>query len=812
MNRAILWFLGGALCVASLASSAEEALDATDRAYIAQALARLRMTLFDLGFKKDVADSELVLPEARRFLRDPLALPTFADNLLAELRATPHGAPPTNAVQHIYETALAIQPLLPPPNRAAFEAWALEFLSDKADRRRFAPKLFRRDEALELQDDETANAILGVPMDCQRLDRALRALMEAVRAAVSALPSDDCTRDTPLGKIICTSKSRQTFTHEAFLIIATGNDNLFLNSAGGANGLEGRPISIVIATGHGNRYLSTNIVAQGAGLFGIGILVDLGSNSTFTARHIAQGAGLYGCGALIAGKGRQQFEADTFCQGAGFFGYGLLWQQGGDTSYRAANKAQGFGGVAGKGVILDESGDDSYFAGGKYPCSWTPGRHFSLAQGFGFGMRPFAGGGVGVLCDLAGNDRYEAGVYGQGASYWYSVGWLFDRAGNDTYKAYQYCQGAGFHLSSGALIDGGGDDTYTAHAICQGGAHDYSVGMLIDRDGDDRYTADSTAQGGAINNSFAMLLDRSGHDTYIGTDPAQSQAAGHDGGKREYGSIALLLDLGGEDFYSQGWRNNSTWRKPFYGAGLDCEARTVIWSRAETPSPKEPEPEPVVRSPKRRYREVDVHHPLERLTRRAISEPETEEERKAVSAANEELKRRATEVLPYLLRRVDSPNVLLRVKAEELVDQLGTNAVPALVEALQTAPNDETARVACYFLARFESATNAIPFVLPLLSREKTRTTALYTLGHLRAREAFDAALAALDDKDELVRLRAAQALGRIGDCRAIPRLRAARRDEWWDVRFAAEEALKKCQSDRLRFGEVSCKTTRQIP
>jgi len=127
---------------------------------------------------------------------------------------------------------------------------------------------------------------------------------------------------------------------------------------------------------------------------------------------------------------------------------------------------------------------------------------------------------------------------------------------------------------------------------------------------------------------------------------------------------------------------------------------------------------------------------------------------------------------------------------EELVDLVGTNAAPMLATAIRSAKSDEAARVACYFLARFETATNAISSVLPLLEREKTRATALYTLGHLRAREAFDAALAALDDKNELVRLRAAQALGRIGDHRAIPSLETTRRDEWWDVRFAAEEAL----------------------
>ena len=807
-----------ALCVLSLAFCvgvfAEDALDATDRAYIREALAKLRMTPHDLGFKKDIANSDFVMPEVRRFLQEPLALADYSqkhlqsETSLSSLAWRTQGCgedlvrvgaiintstnwPPI--VKDIAFTTTWCKDALPKPDRAAFDAWVLEFLSDKADRRRLVPDLFRRDEALDLQDDEIANAILnaGERANLPVLKATYRKLMFEVERVVTMLDTNavcEFTGDTSLGKIICTSKSHQTFTNEAFLIIATGNDNLFLNSAGGANGLEGRPVSIVIATGHGNRYVSTNIVAQGAGLFGIGILVDLGSNTTFTARHIAQGAGLFGCGELVTGKGRQQFEADTFAQGAGFFGSGILWQRGGDTGYRLAQKGQGFGGVAGIGQLLDESGDDSYFAGGKYPCAWTPGQNFSLAQGFGFGMRPFAGGGIGVLCDLAGNDRYEAGVYGQGASYWYSVGLLLDRGGNDTYKAYQYCQGAGIHLSSGALIDWSGNDTYTAHAICQGGAHDYSVGMLIDRAGNDKYTGVSTAQGAAINNSFAMLLDRSGDDSYTGTDPKQSQAAGHDGGKREYGSIALLLDLGGDDTYSQGWRNNSTWTKPFYGAGLDCEARPVFWTDVARLCESAPLTERRFTEAAYKYRgNVDVHHPVERLLRRAISDEGAE-------PANKELKARAVEVLPYLLTRADSPNVVLRSKVEELVDIVGTNAAPMLAEAIRSAKNDEAARVCCYFLARFETATNAIPAVLSLLSREKTRATAFYTLGHLRAREALDAAMAALNDKNELVRLRAAQALGRIGDRRAIPSLEKARHDEWWDVRFAAEEALKQLQ------------------
>ena len=159
--------------------------------------------------------------------------------------------------------------------------------------------------------------------------------------------------------------------------------------------------------------------------------------------------------------------------------------------------------------------------------------------------------------------------------------------------------------------------------------------------------------------------------------------------------------------------------------------------------------------------------------------------------AAEELKKRAAEALPYLVMRLDSPNVLVRAKAEELIDSLGTNSIPTLIEGIDHAKNDEIARLCCYFLARFdEKASAAIPHILPLIDRDKTRTTAFYALGHLRAREAFTPALTALNDQRELVRMRAAQALGRIANARAIPKLIAALNDEMWNVRYAAEDSL----------------------
>ena len=832
------------LPVVGLFAETPAAFDATDDRALQLALRALKMTETDLGFQKTNVESELVLSKSRQFLQEPLRLSAYAQTVmsncafastLSELiffawRGLAHTgytfsgsihalrvdtvfltkvpAPVAQAVRRITDASAAAAKFLkragPSDGAAALAGFASEALhidKDKAEIESWQnlgidtgalTNYLARDARLDLQDTELANAILNASdkFDLPALMMATTELADAVDNAVAMLRTNqfasdfEYETDTELGKIIVTGTGRHVFTNEAFLIIGLGGDNVYSNSAGGANGLAGRPISIVIDLGNNSQFVSKHSFSQGAGLFGIGILAALGSNCTFQAKHMSQGAGFFGCGILMTGPGKQTLEADTFCQGAGMFGAGILWQRGENSSCRAAYMAQGFGGIQGVGLLLNEHSHNSYFAGGKYPCPWLPGHYFSLSQGFGYGMRPYAGGGIGILCDLAGNNHYEADVYGQGASYWYSVGLFLNAAGHNRYAAHQYCQGAGIHLSTGALVNWGGDNTYTAGHICQGAAHDYAVGMMINRAGNNSFTGDSTAQGAAINNSFALLLNHAGTNTYIGTDPKQSQATGHNGDKREYGSIALLLDLGGHGHYSQGQTNNAIWLKPLYGAGLDGEVPSV-----GAPFRTRPEPifAPHSRPTGRLYQiaPIDPHQPIEHLFRVATSD------RPDAGKAWEDLKHLGTSALEYLIPRLASPNIMIRVKVEELVDNLATNSIPPLIAGLRAATDDDVARLCCYFLARFdEKARAGIPAILPLLKRDKCRATAFYTLGHLRATEAFDPAMAALDKSPELVRLRATQALGKIGDRRAIPALLRMLDDEIYDVRYAAEDAL----------------------
>ena len=149
--------------------------------------------------------------------------------------------------------------------------------------------------------------------------------------------------------------------------------------------------------------------------------------------------------------------------GSGFVGAGLLVDGGGNDLYRLQDYGQGFASVWGYGLLADHAGNDVYYAGGKcihHPL--LPNEYRSFAQGFAIGFRPDCSGGIGFLFDNSGNDFYNAEVFAQATSYWYSLGMIYDGAGNDHYNANQYSQGAGIHLSIGILIDREGDDQLLA--------------------------------------------------------------------------------------------------------------------------------------------------------------------------------------------------------------------------------------------------------------------------------------------------------------------------------------------------------------
>lgn len=308
--------------------------------------------------------------------------------------------------------------------------------------------------------------------------------------------------------------------------------------------------------------------ALGGSVGGVSLLLDLAGDDTYRAGMASLGAGVGGVGVLVDRAGNDSYRGISTTQGAGTAGIGLLLDHTGTDTYDAGGTAQAYAGVRGVGVLWDGEGDDLYRAGGLFPdmAQRYPDHTLSLSQGFSIGMRPDAGGGMGLLVDDHGNDAYEADLFAQGCSYWFSRGYLVDRAGNDRYYTYQYGQGSGIHLSVGALFDLAGKDTYSGGNLIQGSSHDLAVGWHIDREGDDLYMGNSTAQGGSLTNSVTFLLDAAGDDAYQYRQPMSRGMGRWD---RNMGSIGVFVDAAGQDRYDADFQDDRAGRPWAWGVAID---------------------------------------------------------------------------------------------------------------------------------------------------------------------------------------------------------------------------------------------------
>ena len=259
------------------------------------------------------------------------------------------------------------------------------------------------------------------------------------------------------------------------------------------------------------------LLSAGAACYGVSLLLDRGGDDTYIGREWSLGAAVYGAGMIFdLGKGRDTYLGEFLCQGVG--------------------------GPRGFGCILDDGGNDLYRANGPKASAYgTPAVYQSFSQGIGFGYRGYAAGGIGILSDLGGNDRYEAGEFAQGGAYYYALGLLHDKSGNDLYYGNRYGQGFGVHQAHGILVDDAGDDTYySMTAASQGAAWDIGVGMLLDRAGNDSYQCDGLGQGGAAQQGIAYLIDMGGVDRYIGGGRTQGESGGNDYHFNETGGVLLL--------------------------------------------------------------------------------------------------------------------------------------------------------------------------------------------------------------------------------------------------------------------------------
>lgn len=329
------------------------------------------------------------------------------------------------------------------------------------------------------------------------------------------------------------------------LVIDQAGDDLYESKAdfaGPATSAFG--VSVLYDRAGNDRYISHRQGSIATGLFGVGILVDEAGNDLYINEKPQAG----------------------WSQGAAVYGAGVLIDRSGNDVYQAQILAQGVGGPGGIGLLVDAEGNDNYTANGPdFPSRYeTPGVYAGLSQGFGWGIRGYAAGGIGALYDFAGDDRYSVGEFGQGTGYFQGLGILHDASGNDRYVGSRYAQGSGAHQAAGIVVDDSGNDVYQCNgAAAQGAAWDQSAAMLVDREGDDSYSATELAQGSAAQQAVGVLIDRDGRDTYLcsGTCQGESGDNTYQYDASKVFSFSALIDRGGKaDSYSRPRPNNAAVR------------------------------------------------------------------------------------------------------------------------------------------------------------------------------------------------------------------------------------------------------------
>ena len=277
----------------------------------------------------------------------------------------------------------------------------------------------------------------------------------------------------------------------------------------------------------------------------------------------------------------------------------MLSDTAGEDYYWLYQYGQGYGYTMGCGMLVDALGDDHFHTEILHDPNGGPfgeERFIHFAQGAGYGRRADYtdghswAGGVGILADGGGDDRYDCEVYGQGTGYWYAVGICADKGGDDYHNAGWYSLGGSPHMGVGVFQDDQGDDRYhLTHMQSLGNGRDFSVGWFEDSSGNDWYQGGIMTFGVGDINGIGVFWDKAGDDTYLAHGPCFGQSRiEHSGSIRDNMlTLGLFVDGGGTDTYLDLTGSDYIAERPYpplerpYGlADFAFAGNGLAWTRA----------------------------------------------------------------------------------------------------------------------------------------------------------------------------------------------------------------------------------------
>ncbi|MGD8984129.1 MAG: HEAT repeat domain-containing protein [Desulfobacteraceae bacterium] len=543
---------------------------------------------------------------------------------------------------------------------------------------------------------------------------------------------------TTLGRVIIGGVGSDIHHHEASLVIDLGGNDLYRGKI--ASGRHGK-CSVVLDLDGDDHYIGEDLT-QGAGFWGIGILFDLQGNDFYKAHNFSQGASLFGIGLLMDAGGIDSYLGNEFVQAASWFGWAGIVDLAGEDTYQCQHSGQAHSGVQGISCLSDIEGNDKYLSGTRAPDPREPGMNQSFSQGFAWGIRNLSGGGLALLADRAGNDFYQCQYFGQGSSYWMGMGILYDQEGKDTYIARRYSQGAGIHFSFGLLMDVRGNDHTFSWGVSQGCGHDYGVGILVNEAGNDTYVSNWLSMGASEANGVGIFVDNSGYDGY---DTNTGMAVGGLTQGRRAGGIGLFIDAAGKDRYSKNGTDNSVWSASRWAVGIDenngrISGLNILLPAA--PPPGNTVAEEIRVKEERRLaglmaKAETVPYPEDMEMTLAVASHWGLERKIPVEAQDRLLGLEGSKSVPFMVERLNTPDVLSLRLMNELFAVHAYHAVPALIQV-----------------------KNALD---PLV-----KSRALYFLGQLKDSKALKSCIEALEDPSWRVKSAAIRAIGEILDERRL--------------------------------------------
>lgn len=360
-------------------------------------------------------------------------------------------------------------------------------------------------------------------------------------------------RDTPAGKILAGGNGSEWYTEDAAILLDLAGKDFYTNNAGSPRG-DKIPAALLIDFGGDDAYEATFSWTQGAAKMGHGLLIDRRGNDEYIGLDWAQGAAVLGTSLFLDESGDDIYRADQYAQGVAAWGIAIHTDYEGDDVYEARLLSQGVGMPGGAGWLLNGQGNDKYYSKGKHATEYgDPGIFDSWSQGCGVGFRGLESGGVALLYDGSGVDRYEAGNFSQGGGYYFGIGLLRDGGKeNDSYIGSRYNQGFAAHQAVGYFEELGGNDFYTTrHAVAQGISWDESVVVFIDHGGDDLYEgAASFSQGASAHNGFTLFLDLAGRNRFVYGMPQGSAGPNDYHGGKSF-SLFVAADSKGNTYTSK---------------------------------------------------------------------------------------------------------------------------------------------------------------------------------------------------------------------------------------------------------------------